>query len=364
MLSSPRPEPNNTGFLDSVQFLRGFAAFLVVLFHSNAIIRLYGDGSEFTQVFRHGDAGVDIFFILSGFIMAYITRGYQRGDLRQARDFLARRLERVLIPYWIYTTIVLLMFALAPQISRGDMPDIVKSYLLIPDNVNFLLMVGWTLSHELFFYFLFGLTLLLCPSRRFEVPVIAGLVVALTLAGVVLAPEDPVWAMMTSPLTLEFAAGVLLGHWFLARRVASRTRAVLLTGVGISAFILMNYGFEGDFHTLHRVVRFGIPALLVVWGLLSADWHRGIALSWGVAVGNASYSLYLSHWLILQAIGVSWKWAGFANDGLLVATGVTLCVAWALLTANLVERHFVNTVKMLASRVVPAASRPARRPAS
>jgi peptidoglycan/LPS O-acetylase OafA/YrhL len=83
-----------------------------------------------------------------------------------------------------------------------------------------------------------------------------------------------------------------------------------------------------------------------------------------VAVGNASYSLYLSHWLILQAIGVSWKWAGFANDGLLVATGVTLCVAWALLTANLVERHFVNTVKMLASRVVPAASRPARRPAS
>ena len=106
-------------FLPVIQILRGLAALLVVLFHARQILVSHGQGQGVLDLFTGGDIGVDIFFVVSGFIMMHIQPRYAGQRLAGAARFLGKGVERVIPPYWIYTLLVLAAFTLLPSLSQG-----------------------------------------------------------------------------------------------------------------------------------------------------------------------------------------------------------------------------------------------------
>lgn len=192
----------------SIQVYRAIAANAVVVSHLVVIEVKYGRGFALLPDWLGftGQSGVHFFFVISGLVMALIA------PQTDWRAFIAARMLRIYPVYWIYTSLVLAVFLVAPAMVNSAYdhpPSILKSYLLWPQDVAPLLGVGWTLIHEMYFY------LIIAAMLAFAVPLGRGLVVwALAVAAgyVLLGPiGDPVLAVIFSPLTLEFILGAAAG---------------------------------------------------------------------------------------------------------------------------------------------------------
>ena len=154
--------------LYNIQFLRFVAAMLVVLYHS--AIRLPENDSAFRIIFNAGEsvgfAGVDIFFVISGYIMAHTSAG--QSGTANSMNFARRRLARIFSGYWPFFILAVIIFAyLRPEHFAAS--NLVKSFLLWPQPLNHVLLeITWTLSFELYFYLLFSLLILFfSPRNRF-----------------------------------------------------------------------------------------------------------------------------------------------------------------------------------------------------
>jgi peptidoglycan/LPS O-acetylase OafA/YrhL len=336
-------------FLPAIQALRGLAALLVVLFHARQMLIAHGESSGILEAFAGGDVGVDIFFIVSGFIMMHIQPRYAGDGAAGAGRFLFKRAERVIPPYWIYTLLVLGMFTVVPSLSQGGFPDVLKSFLLIPDDQPFLLMVGWTLSYEVLFYLTFALGLALVTSRKRLMVLILAIAAGLALAGVVLRPAGPELKVLTSPLLLEFAFGAALASAASVIRFRSNPAGLGLMALGIALYVagqMWHVGEAGDL----RVLTYGLPSAVFVTGAVLTRFAVNRPYRALILLGSASYSLYLSHWLVMNAIGVGWSKLGLSSDIALAALIVAACVAWAILTYRFVEQTVITTLLNLATR--------------
>ena len=171
-----------SGNLIAIQILRCVAALLVVVWHSQLSIKLFTRNywSEGDSLFRalhfpsfanHLSVGVDIFFCISGFIMSMLAA---RTKSANAGSFIVDRFVRILPPYWLFTTIVIAVYLVNPGFNVGeftgeagqDAVRIVKSFLLVPQDKNPVLGVGWTLIHEFLFYYLVALLIFLKQGQR------------------------------------------------------------------------------------------------------------------------------------------------------------------------------------------------------
>ena len=136
--------------LKNIQLLRALAANGVVLAHLYVVEQKYGQGMIVLPASAQmGAMGVDLFFVISGFIMALLVRG------ATWRKFLVDRVTRIVPAYWFYTTLVLILSLLYPSFVNSSVegqPSILRSYFLLPDSTGPLLAVGWTLIHEMYFY--------------------------------------------------------------------------------------------------------------------------------------------------------------------------------------------------------------------
>ncbi len=296
----------------SLQYLRAVAALMVVAFHvSEKLGRMAGtDGSA---AFAAGLAGVDIFFIVSGFIMLATTQG---KDISPA-DFARKRFERIVPLYWLLTSLVLLVVMVRPELlstATFDGAHTAASYLFVPwphpalDAHLPLLVPGWTLNYEMAFYALFAASLLL-PARS-RVP---GLVAVLSLAAFagLFVPAGTIAAFYTDPIILEFAAGLLLASVWRRGLPMNRTPALFLAGLG---FLGLYFGSGSD---LPRIVWAGIPALMIVAGVVYAEGakdQRPMRLP--MLLGDASYSIYLSHVIVLPVLAKAWSAAGLGVSGM------------------------------------------------
>lgn len=313
--------------LNNIQALRALAAYMVVVFHLTEFVnQVLPDALDW----RAGQAGVDVFFVISGFIMVFTTR---RGDTSPA-DFLRRRVIRVVPLYWLVTGILVLCLigGFAPFGLHDWAPgDVFRSLLFLPlvrvDGVaGPPLGVGWTLNYEMFFYVLFALTLAL---RRQLAPALGiSLAIGLLVAGAVLLPPHTLaGSFYSSPIMLEFVAGALLGHWWSGRpprTACAGPQSTALRAGGIAALALGAAGIlAGDRWLLDRpyaiaphlqglpmadlytdpwrALAYGLPATAIVAGALMLE--RG---GWAVrnrlclAQGDASYAVYLVHLFVLQ----------------------------------------------------------------
>lgn len=286
----------------------------------------YVAGTLPDAAWRWGEFGVDVFFVVSGFVMMVAVP-------REAgwRAFARRRALRILPMYWLATLLMATLVLLAPQLFTAavvTLEHFVLSMLLVPHvspatgDVAPLLVPGWTLSYELFFYAVFALFLRAGDGVR---ALGATLVLALLfLAGHAL-PASAAREFLTQPLVFEFAFGLFAGYawrrgWRCPERIAWAVFAAAIPWlVVVLAFASWLEGVESQ--PVGRVAGAGVAGLLMAWALASVEW-RGAAGRGLVALGDASYSLYLLHPFVVGAAWFAWQRLGPANGLAFIA----LCV--------------------------------------
>jgi len=324
----------------AIQVLRGLAALLVVIGHaihetqamSAALLRPALDGS----LVKWG-AGVDIFFVISGFIMVYSSTGlFERPGAW--RSFLWRRFIRIVPLYWLLTTALLLGALVAPQLLNvpiGDWRHVLSSYLFIPSlrvpgEIRPVMALGWTLNLEMFFYVLFACTLAL-PMRRAVIGLIAVLAL-LAGVGIALQPSQVQLAFWTQSIILEFGFGCGLALAYLNGVRLGRASALVLAAAGCAG--LVQWTVLQDW-SIPDALRWGGPALMIVAAAALGRGENAAAqparwLAPALLIGNASYSLYLVHPFVLRPLRNLWT--------LLIGTGapLTAYVAVATLASCLV----------------------------
>lgn len=309
--------------IQNIQALRGIAVLMVVLMHSLHIEQKYGGAqSLLPHFFQFGMAGVDLFFVISGFVMVTVTRGKFQNP-RQSLRFVYHRMARIYPTYWVYSLLLLIVFFVRPtwiNAAGGNQVDILASFLLLPSHILPMVVVGWTLIHEVYFYLVFAGILLLVPERKLVYAVLlwGGCVWLLNTYS---NSTSPWISVISHPLTLEFIGGCLIAILYFNTAVRIRIAILLLLAAAGAAASFV--GFQYYQHvtgavTLSdwwRVAILGIPALLVVYCLSNAEKNGYVIHSSLVSVGDASYSIYLSHILTLSASGRIW--ALFASDSVL-----------------------------------------------
>lgn len=282
--------------IKSIQYLRGLAALAVVLHHASGAILVHY-AVEQKDFYSWGAGGVDLFFIISGFIMMYITFDKEVSVL----DFLYKRVVRIYPIFYVYATIALIIFIISPDSinrSASAPTKILPSYLLIPytEFVN-LVQVAWTLVYEVHFYLLFAVSLLLINKYRY---IFTGFVLSIVSVSSLIGYGSFYFKYMSDPIILEFMFGMVL--YFLISKKFIKDMWFLLSLLFFSLCTLMlNDGLPG------RVLYYGIPAFLLMYSVLSLDINGCLFKSENkisnflVKLGDSSYSLYLSHSFVLGA---------------------------------------------------------------
>lgn len=285
--------------LESLQVLRAIAALMVVVFHLGAPLQRLGLEAPWPQ---SGAAGVDTFFVLSGFLMLVTTYGRDG----YTGSFYHKRLVRIVPLYWIVTTASLALLLFAPQLVKSGKAEawhIIASYLFLParhpvlGTLEPLVVPGWTLNYEMFFYLLWGVALLLPQERR--VVGVGAVIAALSVLGLAMPSDNAFFAFYTSSIMLEFVFGLGLGLWYLNGAPIPRGWGFVLIACGFVSLLS-----QGEVPPETRWLRWGVPAAMVVAGALVLERARPVPRVAALALlGDASYSLYLVHGMVLSAVG-------------------------------------------------------------
>jgi len=354
-MSFETPAPNR---LANIQSLRGIAALFVVFSHLLVIERKYSPDQFLDSWMSFGMVGVDLFFVISGFIMVHVAMKMRRGA-GSAFEFLFARVTRIYPLYWLVSAALLVVWLVRPDMvfsSFKTEPNIVKSFLLYPDARDPLLAVGWTLVHEIGFYLIFALALLLKP--RWLLPFLllwAGIIGVGHYVGI--NTNSPVISLLFSPLTYEFLAGALAG-WVFHKWHAKFALATLLTGLLLWAgtfYVLISAGHSMIESHMGRAIHFALPATLTVYGLAGMKTHLP---KYTQTLGDWSYSLYLTHVLTLTLFGRIWH--KFANESiwdniLVLIVLIIASIIVAGLTYRLAEKPMLLSAKLLRRRFFPPA---------
>lgn len=351
-----------------VQILRGIAALLVVIFHCGLMVqdRFPEIGSRMLLV--SGAAGVDVFFPISGFVMVISTLGlveYPDGW----RIFAERRLIRIVPLYWLATTLKVGVLLAVPALALHSklMPwHTVASYLFVfADNVEGrpepVVPVGWTLNYEIFFYAVFAATLFL---QRPLLRTVTAAMLLVALIGVFL-PKSFAPLSLFSPIVLEFVAGMAIARLALAGRTI---RGIAAAGLGLAALTAMVASdlLPPDWVERARLLVWGVPGALMLFAAVSLEPAiRNGAWRLPRLIGDASYSIYLSHGFVLPIFGIAIAktgihgWAGAAAAFLLA---IAVSTAAGIATYLWVERPM--TEGLMRWRKTRRAGLPAPRPAT
>ena len=333
------PGPADQGsVLTNIQVLRGLAALLVVFVHLQDLARL---GGASQGVFSWGNSGVDVFFVISGLIMVQATTRRPVGPAL----FMRQRLARVVPLYWLVTLGVFGLVWLWPGLfssTDADPIKLAKSLAFIPyerpdGELHPLVFLGWTLNYEMAFYLLFSVGLLAGRARLVLPLVVLGLAV---VVGLIFAPTTPVARFYTAPVILEFAAGMLLGAG-LGRLPQGRRAALAAAIAGAFALVLMLIA-PALWPEIDRAVAAGLPALVIVAAALVLE-KSGHVATWPLArrIGDASYSIYLTHFFITAA--VTKLAAKLGITGLPALAGLMLVAFALVILVGLAVHQWVET---------------------
>ncbi|MEQ1499076.1 MAG: acyltransferase [Novosphingobium sp.] len=325
--------------LKNVQALRAIAALAVALSHLVSY-------SPAIAVLGFGTIGVELFFVISGFIMVYITNDAAPRPLA----FFRHRVVRVVPLYWLLTLAVFALAAIAPQLpksSHAEPLDLVRSLLFIPyvkhgSTLQPLLFQGWTLNFEMVFYLLFAGSLVL--RRQVHRVLMVSVIIALAaLAGQIAGPLPPVVGFYTSPLILCFALGMGLGLAY--PRIGSGLPVISLLSFGVLQCAAMA-GLLGPEAASFVRISFAFAVVAVALALE----QRGKVWDWPPIqlLGAASYSLYLAH--PFAAIGIEKLARTFGLlDGPLVLAALAAAIA-AMIAAGLALYRLVELPLQRAGR--------------
>ncbi|HEU0034308.1 MAG TPA: acyltransferase [Kofleriaceae bacterium] len=288
--------------LYNLHLLRVIAALGVVYFHTTSQAGLGLDWDV-------GSRGVDVFFVISGFIIAYI--GTTKPD-----HFLLRRVIRVVPFYWAATLALFALVSVAPHLFRTTQADVTHlAYSLAflphegPDGSMWpTLVLGWSLEYEMFFYLVFAMALRI--SQRYSPMITTGWIVGFVLAITLFAGGHPITSFYARPIVLEFCMGIAAFYvftWCDARAPRLRAFAAgawILGAVAIASLVAIAVLEQLYRDSISRVVIAGLPSFALVTAVLLLERVYGV-LTRSKAIfvlGEASYIIYLVHPYIVYAV--------------------------------------------------------------
>ena len=293
--------------LESIQFLRGASTFAIMLFHICALSKDYSDGVLFAPFLIVFHFCVDVFFVVSGFVMTATT--YNKFDEPGASSkFAIQRLSRIYPPYWALSIILLAYYLWNPSAvnAKSGGVDVLSSFLLTPATVLPLIPVAWTLVHEVIFYTIFYFAVCFLPHRYLDrALVIWAVLVAIniTISGVF--PGRELSTYILHPFNLEFIAGALLGLSYRRRGAIPQGQRIALIAASLAILTGVAIYFQSRqlidiVANPLRVYLLGVPSILLVAGCIGFNFTRNGVIGALTRMGDYSYSLYLIHILIIH----------------------------------------------------------------
>ncbi|MGB0902217.1 acyltransferase family protein [Halocynthiibacter sp.] len=311
--------------LENLQILRFFAASLVVWLHWVGMASHTGFN---LPAFGIGMFGVDIFFVLSGFVMAMVVNT-RTGARLSPRVFFGKRLLRLLPLYWLLTVSLFFASTLVPGVVTEipSIGELTQSLFFIPymrdtGLMQPVLFLGWTLNYEIFFYGCFALSLHFSRPALVVVLALAGFV----LSGVLFHPGSVIGQFYTDPVLLEFAAGIMcFKTWNILKSRTGWTGAVICASGGVFSVLLFQMFPPGEYH---RIIPFIIPAFCIVLGAAMMPPLQGGIVMGPILLGDASYAIYLIHpyvqKLILSISPENFGIIGLTAIMIVLVTGVAI----------------------------------------
>ena len=345
------------GRIDHIQVLRGVAATLVLIAHSVDVSVRQGSwfGDAWLPLGNFGAFGVDIFFVISGFVMPYSLEGKRGADA--ARRFLLLRWIRIAPPYLIIVAALCILWWY--QGVPATWRSIANAVLFLPffDGSEFTeppLAIGWTLSFEFTFYLVVAAIVALSVRRR-DLAIISTLV-TLAVLGLVAPPTPYILQWVTNPMLLEFALGATV-YVLWREGLVHRFRAVWwsLGLAAVAVLILQNvigFGSLSEAGTVYssvgawwRVLAWGVPAALLFLAVIALPAGReGTAYRLAMGLGNASYSVYLVHLPVIGLAGTYLFRIG-APAPVVFASCIAIGIVAGIVYFRLVEKPLTSLLR-------------------
>ncbi len=310
--------------------------------------------------------GVDIFFVISGFIIYYVSWS-KRGHVSQ---FVVDRIIRVAPLYWLFTALTAVSLLVAPGAFRHaslSEAHVILSFLFIPhinpssDTISPLLAIGWTLIYEMHFYVLFAV----CMGAAFRFRALIASGVFLGAAGVGLMSGnggDAVIGFYTNSMLLEFIFGLGLCALLRAGRLTLPPAVAVLMAIAGFAGLAAAGEMPSELLAHWRGVVWGVPAAAVVCAALALD-RAGFGRSGLLSrLGDASYSIYLSHLFVMGSMRAVWTKVGIPvtaswSDPVFIAVVMVLSTALGFAVYHLIEAPLIS---MFRRKTFPLAIRSAQ----
>ena len=277
----------------NIQILRFVASFFVLFFHANAVFDLYSiNPGIFKLFFNHGSYGVDIFFVISGFII------YKTVNIN-TQYFTLKRLFRIFPIYLIITSLFSILILLFPDHinSQFSFSHYIASLLFLSQTLGFgdpVLGVGWSLEYEMLFYFIFGLIIFLKSSRYLPYVFILFCILSIINAN--------------NLIFFEFYVGCFISHLYINTKIFKTNNYLGLFFILLSLifmFCLLNQGYSfNKINFENRFFTYGVFAILFFIGIIYLE---NIKSSFFLLLGASSYSLYLIHHPVLSLLGKIYK---------------------------------------------------------
>jgi exopolysaccharide production protein ExoZ len=283
--------------LVGIQVLRGVAALLVVLHHTleeSLVSSTPPTSPDWLTTF--GAAGVDIFFVISGFIMLHVSFSQGRPP-DTTLPFLAKRIARIYPFYWVCIAATMLLWSVGFYKLLIPSFGMISSSLLLLPSEHRVIGIAWTLVYEMYFYLLFSITLFRGSQLVSLIATTILILIGMALGNFI--SSDPVRSFLKNPIALEFCYGMFLAYLFQRRADFTHiARPLWIIGFACiaAAPLWIDHPNTNGLPDAIRILVWGIPAVLVVASFLSMRIGAGSrAMQLAVAIGDASYAIYLTH---------------------------------------------------------------------
>ena len=350
--------------LEIVQVLRGFAASFVMIYHLKDVLPADHRAKQIMdQVFMSGAAGVDLFFIISGFLMVLIMPEDKGSRWKLSMRFLLKRLIRIW-PAYIVATLGFYFIINGLNFYPESIKRLAKSLLFLPLASteppffgHAFLLVGWTLNYEMYFYILIAFVLLFGRYKWLVFFVVIGLTLLVIPAGYTHISIDPsdqglsgaaYLNLITNPIIWNFVAGVIIGMLFNNKSTRTALELFFFKPYRATAMLLvvLFLVFSG-FWERHGPLDWGFAMAVVFIVLLFFSTGKEISYPWYlVYLGDMSYSIYLLHLPVLVAANTIFRRMGLEDTEPLLKIALV-----ALMTLLLSHFLFQNVEKKAGNRL-------------